>query len=102
MPLNRAVPAGLIVNELVTNSIRRGFGNAGGSIRVSFEVLSNSSEACLCVDDDGTGMKLPPATGVGFKLIKGLAHQLGGRVEHLEVERGTRTRVCFPVAFGER
>ena len=32
MPLNRAVPVALIVNELVTNAIKYAFGNASGTI----------------------------------------------------------------------
>jgi two-component sensor histidine kinase len=102
MPVNRAVPAALVVNELVTNSIKHAFGNAGGTIRVSFDVVANSSEACVSVEDDGVGMQLPPEPGVGMKLITGLASQLGGRIEHLEAERGSRTRLCFPVAFEKR
>jgi two-component sensor histidine kinase len=101
IPLNRAVPAALVVNELVTNSIKYAFGNAGGAIRVIFEVVANHSEACVCVEDNGIGMKLPPQPGVGLKLITGLARQLGGRIEHLDAEQGTRTRLCFPVPFGE-
>jgi two-component sensor histidine kinase len=101
IPLNRAVPAALVVNELVTNSIKYAFGNAGGNIHVKFDVLANSSEACVCVEDDGVGMQLPPEPGVGLRLIKGLAQQLGGRLEHLPVDRGSRTRLCFPVALGD-
>jgi two-component sensor histidine kinase len=101
MPLNRAVPAALIVNELVINCIKHAFGNAAGTIHVTFEVLDNCSEACICVADDGLGMKLPPQQGVGLRLINGLAHQLGGRIEYLPVERGSRVRLCFPVALGE-
>jgi two-component sensor histidine kinase len=100
MPLNRAVPAALVVNELVTNSIKYAFGNEGGNIRVMFQILANSSEACVCVEDDGIGIKLPPEPGVGLWLIEGLAKQLGGRIKYLEVEKGSRIQLCFPVAFG--
>jgi two-component sensor histidine kinase len=101
IPLNRAVPAALIVNELVTNSIKYAFGNAGGTIVVTFKVLAHCSEACIRVDDDGAGLKLPPKPGVGLKLVDGLSKQIGGRVQHLKVESGTSTQICFPVALGQ-
>ena len=99
IPLHKAVPAGFIVNELITNSLKYAFGNAGGIIRVTFDTVTNSSEACISVADDGLGMKLPPEKGFGLTLIEGLARQLSGRIEYLQVERGSHVRVCFPVAF---
>jgi two-component sensor histidine kinase len=100
MPLDRAVPAGLVVNELVTNSMKYAFGNAGGRIRVTFATVSYSSEACVSVEDDGKGLELPPPKrGLGLRLVEGLARQLGGRIEHVKVDVGTRTVLCFPVAF---
>jgi two-component sensor histidine kinase len=38
IPLNRAVPAALVVDELATNSIKYAFGNDGGTIRIKFWV----------------------------------------------------------------
>jgi len=99
IPLDKAVPAGLIVNELITNALKYAFGNAGGVIRVTFDTVTNASEACISVADDGIGMKLPPQKGFGLTLIEGLARQLSGRIEYVEVERGSRVRLCFPVAF---
>jgi two-component sensor histidine kinase len=99
IPLDKAVPGGLIVNELITNSLKYAFGNAGGIIRVTFDIVTNASEACVSVADDGLGMKLPPKKGFGLTLIEGLARQLSGRIEYVEVNKGTRVRLCFPVAF---
>jgi two-component sensor histidine kinase len=53
------------------------------------------------VEDDGVGLKLPPKAGVGLKLVDGLSKQIGGRLQHLKVESGTGTQICFPVAFGQ-
>jgi two-component sensor histidine kinase/putative methionine-R-sulfoxide reductase with GAF domain len=99
IPLDKAVPAGLIVNELITNALKYAFGNAGGIIRVTFDTVTNASEACISVADDGIGIKLPPEKGFGLTLMEGLARQLSGRIEYVEVERGSRIRLCFPVAF---
>jgi two-component sensor histidine kinase len=98
MPIDRAVPVGLIVNELVTNSLKYAFGDAGGVIRVSFIVYPDRAEACLTVEDNGKGMGPPRPGGLGLQLLETFALQLGGRVFLDEVEVGTKTRVCFPQA----
>jgi two-component sensor histidine kinase len=109
LPIDRAVPAGLIVNELVTNSIKYAFDESGGLIRVTFAVDPDLGEACLKVEDNGRGMG-PAAIrdpkdggrlregGLGTTLIHAFAVQLDGRVEALEVDRGTCIQVRFPAA----
>jgi two-component sensor histidine kinase len=97
IPIDRAVPAGLIVNELVTNSLKYAFGNRAGTIRVHFAPMSNSSDACVSVEDDGKGMSLPPKKGLGLTLVEKFAQQIQGRVEYVKIESGTRAVLCFPV-----
>jgi two-component sensor histidine kinase/putative methionine-R-sulfoxide reductase with GAF domain len=99
VPLDRAVPAGLIVNELVTNSVKYAFDEGGGTVRVTFLVDPGIGEGCVMVEDDGKGMGPPREGGLGLTLIDALAAQLGGRVQRHEVEKGTRTGVCFPTAL---
>jgi two-component sensor histidine kinase len=99
IPIDRAVPAGLIVNELVTNSIKYAFGNGGGLIRVHFATTSNHSEAWLTVEDNGNGMKLPPNKGLGLSLVEGFVQQIQGRVEYVHVEAGSKTTFCFPATI---
>jgi two-component sensor histidine kinase len=99
IPLDRAVPAGLIVNELVTNCIKYAFGNAGGQIRVTFKLISNSSEANISVEDNGKGMPLPPHKGFGLSLVEGFARQLSGKIAYVQVEVGSRTELLFPLAY---
>jgi two-component sensor histidine kinase len=98
IPLDRAVPAGLIVNELVTNCIKYAFDNAGGRIRVTFELTSNSSEASISVEDDGKGMPVPPRKGFGLSLVEGFARQLSGKIGYMQVETGSRIELRFPLA----
>jgi two-component sensor histidine kinase len=98
LPLDRAVPAGLIVAELCTNSLKYAFNDLGGIIRVEFSADSETGEGCITVEDDGKGMGSAREGGLGLTLIDNFALQLNGRVERDEVEKGTRTRVCFPLA----
>jgi transcriptional regulator with GAF, ATPase, and Fis domain len=75
------------------------FDNAGGRIRVHFGIISNRSEACVSVADDGKGMNMPPKKGLGLTLVEGFAQQIQGRVEYTKVDVGTKVILCFPVAL---
>jgi two-component sensor histidine kinase/putative methionine-R-sulfoxide reductase with GAF domain len=99
IPIDRAVPAGLVVNELVTNSLKYAFGNGGGRITIHFAPVNNASQACVAVEDNGRGMTLPPRKGVGLNLVEAFAHQIQGRIEFMKVDSGTKTELCFPVAL---
>lgn len=96
VPVERAVPLGLIVNELVTNSIKHAFGKKGGAITIGLR--GEVSELHLTVADNGSGMKASKSAGSGLKLVDGLARQLRGHVETLTAEPGTTTRISFPKA----
>ncbi len=100
IPIDRAVPAGLVVNELVTNALKYAFANAGGRIRVHFGIISNQNEACVSVEDNGKGMnELPPKKGLGLTLVEGFAQQIQGRVEYAKVDTGSKVVLCFPVGL---
>jgi two-component sensor histidine kinase len=97
LPLDRAVATDLIVNELVTNSLKYAFDGSGGVIRVSFTMSKEQGEACLAVEDNGRGMGPRREGGLGLRLIDAFAIQLDGQVEQEPVEEGTRTVVRFPL-----
>ncbi len=93
----RAVPLGLIVNELVTNALKYAFPDAGGgTIRVGFEATAEG-EGHLGVRDDGVGMGPPRPGSSGSELVRRLVQQIGGRLEREAVERGTGFVVRFPL-----
>jgi two-component sensor histidine kinase len=97
IPIDRAVPAGLVVNELVTNAIKYAFGNGRGTIVVRFATASNSSEARVSVQDNGKGMAIPPNKGLGLSLVEGFAHQIQGRVEYAKADPGSLIILYFPI-----
>jgi two-component sensor histidine kinase len=97
LPLDRAVPAGLIVNELVSNAYKHAFCDKGGTVRVAFEVHPEIGEAMVVVEDDGRGMSAAREGGMGLRLIETFAVQLNGHVEQENAAPGTRTRVWFPL-----
>jgi len=84
--INKAVPCGLLLNELVTNAYKHAFkGRDRGLLRVSLR--REGDELVLAVADDGPGLPpgLDPGSGdsLGLMLIRELARQLRGSVRWL-------------------
>jgi len=99
--IDTAVPCGLIINELVSNSLKYAFpGNNMGNIQIDFQnSLDNPQELCLTVQDNGIGF--PKAIDfrnsgtLGLRLVCSLVRQLVGNIE-LENDLGTMFIIKFP------
>ncbi|MBL0912613.1 MAG: tetratricopeptide repeat protein [Bacteroidia bacterium] len=77
LPLEYAVPLGLIINELLTNAAKYAFDdNTAGTIGVSLH--RDGEQLRLSVYDNGKGMD-PGSTGdsFGFRLIGSMVRQIG-------------------------
>jgi two-component sensor histidine kinase/putative methionine-R-sulfoxide reductase with GAF domain len=96
IPLDRAVPIGLVLNELVTNCVKYAFDDEGGVIKVTFRADETIGEAELCVCDNGRGMGPARSGSLGLRLVDSLSRQLGGRLITPEVAKGTTTKMIFP------
>lgn len=97
MPHERAVPLGLVVNELVTNALKYAFpDDRAGRIEVLFEIAP-LGEGRLTISDDGVGMGPPRAGSAGTELVRRLVQQIGGRVERQDRAQGTCLVVTFPL-----
>src|SRR3984893_3004732 len=81
LPTDRAIPIGLIVNELVTNAVKYAFpGESNGTVIVALKRMPG--ELRLTVADDGKGIESRRLDSVlGGRLVEGFAQQLGGQVE---------------------
>lgn len=109
VPPDALVPIGLIINELVTNSIEHGFlEKTTGTVMV---VVARRLDNMLIVqvEDDGAGMpvrtegdpvgpsRFHPAVsgqgGMGTALVTALAQQVQGRIEVASCSSGTRVRL---------
>ena len=92
LSIEKAIPCGLIVNELVTNALKYAFvGREEGSIVVSFG--PRAFGWTLMVADDGVGMgqgteSAEKSDGIGGQLIEGLVSQLHGSLCYQPDERG--------------
>ncbi len=93
----KAIPCGLIVNELVVNAFKHAFvGRAAGSLRVM--ASREGAQAVVQVGDDGVGLPagFDPlvSKSMGYQLIYMLAQQIGAKVEILPGP-GTNLRFTF-------
>jgi two-component sensor histidine kinase len=97
MTVSEAIPCGLILNELITNSYKHAFnGQAGATIFIS--VVKADKQISISVADNGKGMppdfNLANADSLGLILIQSLVDQLDGKYE-MKSERGTQFSFTF-------
>jgi two-component sensor histidine kinase len=98
VPLRTAVRIGIILNELVTNSLKHAFGPQGGVIRVTLSVDHARQRGRLEVADDGRGSDAAPSRGKGTALVDSFAEQIGGSIERSSRPgQGTSVVVTFPL-----
>jgi two-component sensor histidine kinase len=98
MGVKRAIPAGLILTELISNAIKHGFPDGRtGSIRV--EGQQKSGRIQLSVNDDGVGVPegCERSGSLGLEIVSILTRQLKGTFE-LDRVGGTTFRLSFPEA----
>ena len=77
MPPEKALTAGLIVNELVTNAFKYAFDDEQtGHVRVELKRVSGGLN--LSVTDNGKGCPKDFEAGLGTRLVTVFATQLGG------------------------
>lgn len=86
LEIDQAIPCGLIVNELASNSLKHGFPHGGaGKVRVELKPLGETGTVRLRVSDNGVGLPAGPeratAATLGLHLVSDLARQIGGRLE---------------------
>jgi two-component sensor histidine kinase len=105
--MDTAVPLGIIVNELISNSLKHAFNeNEKGEIRIKLwkEIRDNQTQAPtfnLTISDNGKGIpeniRLETFESLGLKLVNILIDQLDGRIE-LNRANGAEFRIIFKVA----
>jgi len=90
LDIDTAVPLGLIVNEILTNSLKYAFPEGRkGKIEIKLE-KTDDDVLRLAIIDDGVGKGQAPAEGTGFggQLVALLAQQLRGKLSE-ETVKGT-------------
>ena len=103
-PQRIALPIGLIVGELVTNSLRHSH-PAGVTGEIEVSCRGGSGEAIYIeVADDGVGLPegFDPrrAQTLGLKLVRAFAKQAGGRLSFADHAIGLSVRLAVPAEVG--
>lgn len=98
LDINRAIPCGLIINELVSNSLRHAFpGDQRGDVQVIMNA-NKQGKYSLVVNDTGVGfpedVDFQQTETLGMQLVIDLVSQLGGTIK-LKREKGTKFRIVF-------
>jgi PAS domain S-box-containing protein len=84
--MDQATPCGLMVNELISNSLKHAFlGRSEGEIRVTLQHVGSEGQVRLCISDNGRGMPDDFETrcdrSLGLRLVTDLALQMQGKLE---------------------
>ncbi|MGP1992294.1 sensor histidine kinase [Zobellia laminariae] len=97
--LDTSVPLGLMINEIITNSLKYGFKNIDkGQITIKFEKLKYPN-FLMHIGDNGNGFSdkidFRNTKSLGLKLIHMLTLQLKGNIEKDNTENGTHYIITF-------
>ncbi len=99
LDLDRAVPCGLIVNELVSNALKHAF-PAGRSGVLHVSLAADGENGRLSVRDDGVGLPddhdPDSLDTIGLQLVDDLTSQLHGTLQYSS-STGTEFVVTFPL-----
>ncbi len=97
--MNKAIPCGLIVNELLSNSLKHAFPKGKSGKVIVGLLINQNDEFELTVEDNGIGMKkeidLDNLDSLGLQLIDALTSQLKGKIS-FESNNGMKTKLVFP------
>jgi PAS domain S-box-containing protein len=95
--INTAIPLGLIVNELVSNSMKHAFPNdKSGEINIEFR--SNKDIYTMIVADNGVGFPedydIENTDTLGLRIVNSLTEQIEGKIT-IERVNGTKFTIVF-------
>jgi PAS domain S-box-containing protein len=98
LDIDTAVPCGLIINEVVSNSLKHAFNDGRkGEILIRFRHL-NESQYRLIISDNGVGLaegfKLADSDSLGIQLIHALTDQIDGTL-NVDSSNGVKYTIDF-------
>jgi PAS domain S-box-containing protein len=98
LEINTAIPCGLIINELVSNSLKHAFpGDTRGEVSIRMR-KDRTGLHTLFIRDSGIGfpqdLDFQATDTLGMNIVTDLVKQLDGRIS-LDTERGTEFKISF-------
>lgn len=98
IPINEAIPLGLILNEAVTNSFKYAFKEKGN---ISIHISEQNNEIKCAISDDGIGipkdLNIEELNSYGMELMQTLVMQLEGSME-IKNNNGTQINITIPIS----
>ena len=95
--IETSIPCGLIINELVSNSLKHAFKD-GLNGKIWVEMKKKDDQIILKLTDNGAGLpddfQLEKTSTLGLKLVNGLVEQIDGKIE-VNTEHGTSFIITF-------
>jgi PAS domain S-box-containing protein len=100
LSIDQAIPCGLILNELISNSLKYAFNEVtNGTISISFK-LDAKHNALLFMEDNGKGFpedfNVEKSETLGLKIVQTLAEQINASI-HIKSENGVKIRIEFKI-----
>lgn len=96
--IDTAIPCGLLINELLSNSLKHAFPNNGSGDIVIEMMTQNDHCYTLFVSDSGIGLPqnidIKKLSSLGMKLVYTLTNQLDGNIEY-KINSGTKFIINF-------
>jgi len=97
LEIDKALPCGLILNELLTNSLEHAFSNKKAG-EIYIELKQDGKKYSLDVTDNGNGLpknfNLKRSKSLGLQIVQRLVKQLKGKISVTE-DKGTKFNIKF-------
>ena len=100
LEIDEAIHIGLILNELISNSLEHAVDERGQQLKITIEMSRGNDKYCLRIADNGCGLDpdfdIAETSSLGLQLVRSLAEeQLEGEL-NISVEEGTEFEIRFP------
>jgi two-component sensor histidine kinase len=97
--ITKAVPIGLVVNEVITNSLKHAFSPDANKPSIRIKLTAHFGLIAVKIEDNGKGF--PPNLerndlSLGLSLIESLAQQIDGSI-HMSNNNGAVVKLTFPI-----
>ena len=100
--MNNIVPLGLIINELIHNSIKHAFDEEFDKALIKIKFYKKNDEYNLIVSDNGKGLPegfniLKSENTSGFTIVNSLVSQINGELIQIDNLNGCTLKIVYPV-----
>lgn len=98
LDVSKAIPCGLISNEILTNSFKYAFNSDQETRELSVSLHESNDSIQLYFKDNGPGFDLDAAqAGMGLELIRDLSDQIDATID-VQIDGGVGIKLLFPIS----